>query len=110
MTPVKEDEEIVENFQPPQLCTQIKVLKALEDDADYKLKTLKENELDTQNIEEMKFKLKDKHCGAEFIQEFEDGTKRMEQYIKAMEREIRKRRQVCLHFLYYWNYFDCHLR
>jgi len=94
LTPVKEDQEIVENFQPPQLCTQIKVLKALEDDADYKLKTLKENELDIQNIEEMKLKLKDKHCGAEFVQEFEDGTKRMEQYIKAMEREIRKRRQV----------------
>ena len=95
LTPVKEDQEIVENFQPPQLCTQIKVLKALEDDADYKLKTLKENELDIQNVEEMKLKLKDKHCGAEFIQEFEDGTKRKEQYIKAMEREIRKRRQVC---------------
>ena len=55
---------------------------------------MKENELDIQNIEEMKLKLKDKHCGAEFVQEFEDGTKRMEQYIKAMEREIRKRRQV----------------
>ena len=94
LTPVKEDQEIVENFQPPQLCTQIKILKALEDDADYKLKTLKENELDIQNIEEMKLKLKDKNCGAEFVQEFEDGTKRMEQYIKAMEREIRKRRQV----------------
>ena len=26
--------------------------------------------------------------------EFEDGTKRMEQYIKAMKREITKRRQV----------------
>ena len=42
----------------------------------------------------MKLKLKDKHCGDEFVHEFEDGTKRMEQYIKAMEREITKRRQV----------------
>ena len=69
-------------------------MKALEDDADYKLKTLKENDLDNQDIEEMKLKLKDKHCGDEFVHEFEDGTKRMEQYIKAMEREITKRRQV----------------
>ena len=63
--------------------------------------------------------MKDKHCGDEFVHEFEDGTKRMEQYIKvrlqrtshkysrsllkanifmnhvqAMEREITKRRQV----------------
>jgi hypothetical protein len=58
LTPVKEDEEIVENFQPPQLCTQIKIMKALEDDADYKLKTLKENDLDNKDIEEMKLKLK----------------------------------------------------
>ena len=71
-------------------------MKALEDDADYKLKTLKENDLDNQDIEEMKLKLKDKHCGDEFVHEFEDGTKRMEQYIKAMEREITKRRQVTL--------------
>jgi len=94
LTPVKEDEEIVENFQPTQLCTQIKIMKALEDDADYKLKTLKENDLDNKDIEEIKLRLKDKHCGDEFVHEFEDGTKRMEQYIKAMEREITKRRQV----------------
>jgi len=94
LTPVKEDKEIVENFQPQQLCTQIKIMKALEDDADYKLKTLKENDLENQDIEDMKLKLKDKHCGDEFVHEFEDGTKRMEQYIKAMEREITKRRQV----------------
>ncbi len=29
----KEDQEIVDNFQPHQLCTQIKILKALEDDS-----------------------------------------------------------------------------
>jgi len=95
LTPTfKEDQEIVENFQPQQLCTQIKIMKALEDDTDYKLKTLKENDLDGQDIEEMKLKLKDKHCGDEFVNEFEDGTKKMEHYIKAMEREITKRRQV----------------
>ena len=74
-------------------------MKALEDDADYKLKTLKENDLDSQDIEDMKLKLKDKHCGDEFVHEFEDGTKRMEQYIKAMEREITKRRQVSLNLM-----------
>ena len=77
-------------------------MKALEDDADYKLKTLKENDLDNKDIEEIKvrlngqatglevnvkcafqLRLKDKHCGDEFVHEFEDGTKRMEQYIKV---------------------------
>ena len=42
-----------------------------------------ENDLDSKDIEEMKLKLKDKHCGDEFVHEFEDGTKRMEQYIKV---------------------------
>ena len=63
----------MENFQPTQLCTQvtssfsnivfafrtfqIKIMKALEDDADYKLKTLKENDLDNKDIEEIKVRL-----------------------------------------------------
>ena len=77
-------------------------MKALEDDADYKLKTLKENDLDNKDIEEIKvrlngqanglevnvkcsfqLRLKDKHCGDEFVLELVDGTKRMEQYIKV---------------------------
>ena len=33
-------------------------MKALEDDADYKLKTLKENDLDNKDIEEIKVRLK----------------------------------------------------
>ena len=35
------DQDIVDNFQPQQLCTQVKIMKALEDDTDFKLKTLK---------------------------------------------------------------------
>ena len=37
---------------------QIKIMKALEDDADYKLKTLKENDLDNKDIEEIKVGLR----------------------------------------------------
>ena len=37
---------------------QIKIMKALEDDADYKLKTLKENDLDNKDIEEIKVSLR----------------------------------------------------
>ena len=32
-------------FQPQQLCTQIKIMRALEDDTDYKLKTLRDADL-----------------------------------------------------------------
>ena len=37
----KDIDDIVNTFQPNQLCTQIKIMKALEDDTEYKLKTLR---------------------------------------------------------------------
>ena len=39
-------------FQPTQLCTQIKIMKALEDDTDYKLKTVKEAEINLIDFED----------------------------------------------------------
>ncbi len=36
----------------------------------------------------------DRQHGNSFIMSFEEGRKRMEQYIKTLEREITKRRQV----------------
>jgi len=94
MTPKNEDSEIIENFQSNELCKQIKIMKALEDDADYKLKTLKENDLENKDLELMKAKLKDKSSGNSHVSQFHDGTKRMEAYIKAMEKEVTKRKQV----------------
>jgi hypothetical protein len=37
---------------------QIKIMKALEDDSDFRLKTLKENDMDNKDIEEIKTRLK----------------------------------------------------
>lgn len=76
------------------MCTQLKIIKALEDDTDYKLKTLKENEVDLIDVDSLRQSLKDRQHGNDFINDFEEGAKRMEQYIKALEREINKRRQV----------------
>ena len=57
---------IRKTFQPNELCSKVRVMKALEEDADYKLKALKESDIkDT-----------------------------MEEYIKAMGREISERRKV----------------
>ena len=39
------EQDLIDNFQPQQLCTQIKIMRALEDDTDYKLKTLREADL-----------------------------------------------------------------
>ena len=90
----KADQEIVDNFQPNQLCTQVKIMKALEDDTDYKLRTLKENEIDLIDTESVRQTLKDRSHGHEFFGDFEEGRKKMEGYIKAVERELSKRRQV----------------
>ncbi len=39
-------------------------------------------------------KLKDRQHGNEYIEEVEESRNRLEQYIKAIDREITKRRQV----------------
>ena len=69
-------------------------MKALEDDTDYRNKTLKEGELDLSDVENLRQGLKDRQHGNDFIGDFEEGRKRVEQYIKALEREVAKRRQV----------------
>lgn len=81
-------------FQPAQLCTQLKIMKALEDDTEYKMKTLRESDLDVHDLDAVRQKLKDRQHGNDFIDEVEDGQKKTELYIKALEREITKRRQV----------------
>ena len=69
-------------------------MKALEDDTDYKLKTLKDGEVDIANVAALKEKLKDRKQGNTFLNEFEESRKKTEMYVKALEREINKRRQV----------------
>lgn len=87
--------EVVDSFQPNQLCTQMKIMKALEDDTEYKLKTVSEADLeDILDEASVRQKLKDRQHGNDCIQEVEDGRKKLEDYIKAVDREISKRRQV----------------
>ena len=52
----KTDNDIVETFQPHQICTQIKIMKALEDDSEYKLKTLKEADINLVDFDEAKIR------------------------------------------------------
>ena len=66
---LEEDDKIVENFQPNELYYQIKIMKALEKDADYKLKSLKENDLVNRKLS-------------------------IEKYIKALNRIFSKRKQI----------------
>lgn len=92
----KDIHDIVDSFQPNQLCTQIKIMKALEDDTEYKLKTLSESDVNLIDFDEnlLRQKLTDRQHGNDFIGEVEDSRKKLEQYIKAVDREITKRRQV----------------
>lgn len=92
----KDINDIVDTFQPHQLCTQIKIMKALEDDTEYKLKTLSESDINLVDFDEVALRqnLKDRQHGNDYINEVEESRKRLEQYIKAVDREITKRRQV----------------
>ena len=49
----------------------------------------------------MKMFCQDKSSGHNQVGQFQDGTKRMEAYIKAMEKEVKKRRQVIFEFRTY---------
>ena len=104
----KADQDIVDSFQPTQLCTQIKIMKALEDDTDYKLKTVKESEINLMEVDEASLRqnLKDRQHGNDYINDVEEGRKRLEQYIKAIDREITKRRQVIEMLSHGGKYYD----
>ena len=92
----KDINDIVNSFQPNQLCTQIKIMKALEDDTEYKLKTLSESEVNVIdfNEESIRQSLTDRQLGNDYIHDVDEGKKKLELYIKAVDREITKRRQV----------------
>ena len=94
----KNIDDIVDSFQPHQLCTQIKIMKALEDDTEYKLKSVTENgdNIDLVDFDDEKIRqnLKDRQHGNDYISQVEDSRKKLEAYIKAVDREITKRRQV----------------
>ena len=93
----KDITDIVNSFQPNQLCTQIKIMKALEDDTEYKLKTLTEADVNLmEGFDEnlIRQKLTDREHSNDYINDVEESRKKLEQYIKAVDREITKRRQV----------------
>lgn len=92
----KDINDIVDSFQPTQLCTQIKIMKALEDDSDYKLKTLSESDVNLVEFDEASIRqsLTDRQHGNDYINDIEKSKKNLELYIKAVDREITKRRQV----------------
>ena len=60
---------ILDNFKPKELCSQIKTMKAMEEDENSKPKALKENDM-------------------------EYRMDNLDEYIKATEREISKRRKL----------------
>jgi len=103
------DQDILDTFQPTQLCTQIKIMKALEDDTDYKLKTVKEAEINLIDFEDensLRQNLKDRQHGNDYINDVEESKKRLEQYIKAIDREVTKRRQVIDMLTHGGKYYD----
>ena len=72
-------------------------MKALEDDTEYKLKSVTENDgLDLVDFDEASIRqnLKDRQHGNDYITQVEESRKKLEDYIKAVDREITKRRQV----------------
>ena len=68
----------------------------MEDDTDYKLKTLSDSDVNLVDFDEASIRqnLTDRQLGNDYIADIEDSRKKLELYIKAVDREITKRRQV----------------
>ena len=74
-------------------------MKALEDDTDYKLRTVKESELNLMEIDEpsLRQNLKDRQHGNDYINDVEEGRKRLEQYIKvSLPQNCNSAKNYCL--------------
>ena len=60
-------------------------MKALEADTDYILRNVKDSELNLMEMDEVSLRqnLKDRKHGNDYINDVEEGQKRLEQYIKV---------------------------
>ena len=60
-------------------------MKALEDDTDYKLRTVKESEINLMEMDDSSLiqNLKDRQHGNDYMNEVEESRKHLEQYTKV---------------------------
>ncbi|XP_040062154.1 regulation of nuclear pre-mRNA domain-containing protein 2 isoform X2 [Ixodes scapularis] len=88
-----EVEKIILEFKPEKVIEKIKKLKKVENDSVIKLAALTSRNMDVSSSEVLR-KFKDRSHGQQFQKDFEDATRCLEEYIKALEREMAERTEM----------------
>lgn len=88
-----EMEKIILEFKPEKVIEKIKKLKTVENDTVMKLAALTSRNMDVSSSEVLR-KFKDRSHGQQFQKDFDDATHCLEEYIKALEREMTERTEV----------------
>lgn len=84
------------DFHPPALFVKIRSCHKLEDDTDLRLKRLNETHQSFTDADALRKHLKDKRKGDDAVAEVEEGVKKMNAYMKALEMEIEERKLLII--------------
>lgn len=85
---------ITEEFQPTLLITLMRSCSTLEQTTDSRLREMRDNNIDIDNAEELCASLKDRRRVEDAERDVDLAVKNVENYINALEEEIRQRTQV----------------
>ncbi|CAN8005625.1 unnamed protein product [Ixodes hexagonus] len=89
----EEVEKIILEFKPEKVIEKIEKLKKVENDTVIKLAALTSRNMDVSSSEVLR-KFKDRSHGQQFQKDFDDATRCLEEYIKALERELAERTEM----------------
>lgn len=88
-----EVERIILEFKPEKAIDKIKKIKKVEIETSTKLTNLTSRNMDVSSSEVLR-KFKDRTHGQQFQKDFDEATRCLEEYIKALEKEVAERNEL----------------
>ncbi|KAH8041388.1 hypothetical protein HPB51_014669 [Rhipicephalus microplus] len=88
-----EVERIILEFKPEKTIDKIKKIKKVEIETSTKLTNLTSRNMDVSSSEVLR-KFKDRTHGQQFQKDFDEATRCLEEYIKALEKEVAERNEL----------------
>lgn len=88
-----EVEKIILEFKPEKAIEKIKKIKKIEIETSTKLSNLTSRNMDVSSSEVLR-KFKDRSHGQQFQKDFDEATRCLEEYIKALEKEVLERTEL----------------
>lgn len=88
-----EVERIILEFKPEKAIEKIKKIKKIEIETSTKLSNLTSRNMDVSSSEVLR-KFKDRSHGQQFQKDFDEATRCLEEYIKALEKEVSERTEL----------------